>query len=150
MELWKVRKEYRRAAMSLRRRPRPLEPHLVQMEEQVLISLVLCDRYETEVSVLRLARRCARARLRRLRHWVENAGIFKSAPRPLARKADEPAADELARGLEQLGRESGYVRQVLDEVAHLERRFGETHERLLRVTATSVEGLQLLLGYLQG
>ena len=150
MELWKVRKEYRRAAMSLRRRPPPLEPHLVQMEEQVLISLVLCDRSETELSVLRLARRCARARLRRLRHWVENAGIFKSAQRPLARKADEAAADELARGLEELGRESSYVRQLLDEVAHLDRRFDEARERLVRLTATSAEGLLLLLSYLQG
>src|SRR3990167_7082296 len=106
MELWQVRKEYRQLAMRLRRRKEPLGFDLELVEERVLAALVLCDRFETELCVLRLARRCARARLRRVRNWVEGSGIFQSIPPTLARKDDEPAADDLVRALEKKGRET--------------------------------------------
>lgn len=134
MELWQVRKEYRLVAMKLRRGAEPLDAHLEHAEEQVLSALVLCDRFETEMCVLKLARRCARARLRRVRHWVECSGIFKLIRPSLARKEDESAADELLKVLEKKGRETNYLRQLLDELTHLERRLDETRERLARVT----------------
>ncbi len=149
MELWQVRKEYRQIAMRLRRRREPIDGHLEEVEEQVLSALVLCDRYETELCVLRLARRCARARLRRLRHWVESSGLFKSVPATLARRDDEPAADELVRTLEKKGRQTSYLRQILDELAHLDRRLDDTRERLVRVTAQGVRSLQLLFTHLR-
>ncbi len=149
MELWQVRKAYRQAAMRLRRCKEPLGGDLERVEEQVLSVLVLCDRYETELAVLKLARRCSRARLRRLRHWVECSGFLKLLPRPLARKDDEVAADELVRTLEKGGRETSYLRQLLDELMHLDRRLEETRERLGRLTAQGVRSVQLLFTHLR-
>ena len=149
MELWQVRKEYRQVAMRLRRRTEPLDGHLEHVEEQVLTALLLCDRYETELCVLKLAKRCARARLRRLRHWLESSAILKSMPHPLTRKEDEPAADELVRTLERKGRETNSLRQLLDELTHLDRRLADTRERLGRMTAQGVRSLQLLFTHLR-
>ncbi len=149
MELWQVRKEYRMVAMKLRRDKEPLDPHLEHVEEQVLTALVLCDRFETELCVLKLARRCARARLRRVRHWVECSGIFKSIPPALLRKEDEPAADELVVALNRKGRETNYLRQLLDELTHLDRRLLDTRERLERMTLHGVKSLQLLFVHLR-
>jgi DNA repair exonuclease SbcCD ATPase subunit len=148
MELWQVRKEYRQLAMRLRRRREPLDEHLEQIEEQVLSALASCDRYETEVAVLKLAMKCARGRLRRLRHWVECSGLLKSVPLSLARKDDEPAADDLVRTLQRKGRETSYLRQLLDELSHLERRLMESRERLSRMTTQGVRSLQLLFTHL--
>lgn len=149
MELWQVRKGYRQVAMRLRRRKEPLDPHLERVEEQMLSLMVMCDRYETELAVLKLARRCSRARLKRLRHWVECSGFLKLLPRPLARRDDVLAADELVRTLERTGRETSYLRQLLDELAHLDRRLEDTRERLVRLTAEGMRSLQLLFTHLR-
>ena len=149
MELWQVRKEYRQVAMKLRRAKEPIDAHLEHVEEQVLEALVLCDRFETELCVLKLARRCARARLKRVRRWVECSGIFKSIPPGLSRKEDEPAADELVKALERKGRETNYLRQLLEELAHLERRLQDTRDRLERLTVQGVKSLHLLFTHLR-
>jgi len=149
MELWQVRKEYRQVAMKLRRAKEPIDLHLEHVEEQVLSLLVLVDRLETELCVLKLARRCGRARLRRLRHWVESSGIFKSIPLSLTRKDDQPAADELIKALERKGLQTHYLRQLLDELAHLDRRLDETRERLTRMTVQVANSLQLLFTHLR-
>lgn len=144
MELWQVRKEYRLLAMRLRRRKGLVAPHVELAEEQVLSALVLCDRFEVELCVLKLARRCARARLKRLRRWVESSGLYRTMPRPLSRREDEPAADELAKGLEKKGIEPHYVRQLLAELIHLDRRLFESRERLERMTALGIAALEQL------
>ena len=110
MELWQVRREYGLLAMSLRRRKEPPDEHLELIEEQVLTTLILCDRCETEQGVLRLAKRCALARLRRVRRYVEKSGIHRTIPRPLMRRDDQSAAVELARALEKKGRDPGFLR----------------------------------------
>lgn len=144
MELWQVRKEYRLLAMRLRRRKGAVAAHVELAEEQVLSALVLCDRFEVELCVLKLARRCARARLRRLRRWVESSGLYRAMPRPLSRREDEPAADELARGLERKGIEPHYLRQLLAELSHLDRRLEDSRERLERMTEHGVRALERL------
>lgn len=149
MELWQVKKEYRQIAAGLRRRKQPIDVYLEQVEEQVLTTIALGDRYETELAVLKLARRCSRARLRRLRQWVEHSGIMRSVPRPLARKQDEAAADDLIRALERKGREASALRQLLVELAHLDRRLEDTRSRLEQMTTLSVQNLQLLFTHLR-
>lgn len=134
MELWKVRKAYRQLAFRLRTRRAPMDGSLENVEERVVVALVLCDRTETELCVLRLARRCAWARLKRMRKWVEHAGLMKDSPARLARKKDEDTLEDLERELARRGLESGHLRQVLDELAHLERRLTETRARLSRLT----------------
>ncbi|MDP1822164.1 MAG: hypothetical protein Q8L48_02950 [Archangium sp.] len=145
MELWQVRREYRLVAMSLRRRKEPPDVYLEGVEEQVLSALLLCDRFHTELGVLRLAKRCALARLKRVLRWVESAGLARSIPRALTRKDDAAAAAELARALERKGRDASHLRQLLDELAHLDRRLEEARARISRMTTLSEEGLQLLL-----
>lgn len=149
MELWQVRKQYRQVAMRLRRSKAPLDEHLERIEEQVLTALAQCDRYETELAVLRLALRCSRARLRRLRNWVECSGLLRALTFSLARKDDEPAADELVDVLEKKGRETNHLRQLLDELAHLQRRLVDTKDRLARMTAEGARSLELLFTHLR-
>lgn len=150
LELWQVRKQYRQVAMRLRRSKGPLDEHLERIEDQVLTALAQCDRYETELAVLRLALRCSRARLRRLRNWVECSGLLRAlSVTSLVRKDDEPAVDELACVLEKKGRETGHLRQLLDELAHLQRRLTETKDRLSRMTAEGTRSLQLLFTHLR-
>lgn len=149
MELWQVKKEYRQVAAALRRRKQPMDVDLEQIEEQVLTTVALCDRYETELAVLRLARRCARARLGRLRRWVERAGLMKSVPRPLARKQDEPAVEDLIRALERKGRQARPLRQLLDELTYLDGRLEETRGRLARTALQGASHLELLLTHLR-
>ena len=144
MELWQVRREYRLLAMRLRRRKGLVATHVELVEEQVLSALVRCDRFEVELCVLKLAKRCARARLRRLRRWVESSGLYRTMPRPLSRREDEPAADELAKGLERKGIEPHYLRQLLAELSHLDRRLEESRERLERTTELGVRALEQL------
>jgi hypothetical protein len=149
MELWQVRKQYRQVAMRLRRSKAPLDEHLERVEEQVITALAQCDRYETELAVLRLALRCSKARLRRMRNWLECSGLLRAMSPSLVRKDDEPAADELVVVLEKRGRETNYLRQLLDELAHLQRRLTETKERLGRMTQEGTKSLQLLFTHLR-
>lgn len=145
MELWQVWREYRLVAMSLRRRKAPPDVYLDEVEEQVLSALLLCDRFHTEVGVLRLAKRCGLARLKRVRRWVESAGLARTIPRALTRRDDAAAAEELMRALERKGRDASHLRQLLDELAHLDRRLEDARARIARMTALSEEALQLLL-----
>ena len=145
MELWQVKKGYRQLAFRLRSRRAPMSHDLELVEERVVVALALCDRTETELCVLRLARRCAYARLKRLRTWIENAGLMKDSPARLARKKDEDTLEDLERDLVRRGLESAYLRQALDEVAHLDRRMDETRARLARITSLAVTCLQLLI-----
>jgi hypothetical protein len=149
MELWQVRKVYRQVAFRLRSKRAPMNHDLERVEERVVVTLALCDRTETELCVLRLARRCAYARLKRLRTWVENAGLMKDSPARLARKKDEDTLEDLERDLLRRGLESAYLRQALDEVAHLDRRMEETRARLARIIALAATCLQLLLTHLK-
>lgn len=150
MELWQVRKRYRGMAFKLRRVKEPLGLDLERLEERALIALALSDRLETELSVLRLARRWARARLRRLRHWVERAGMMMLLPARLTRGHDWLAAEELLRILtKHEHRELAlYFRQLLDELAHLERRFEDTRGRLGRVVTLAAESVERLCAHL--
>lgn len=149
MELWQVRKEYRQLAFRLRTRRAPMDRYFENVEERVVVALALCDRTETELCVLRLARRCAHARMRRLRTWVENAGLMKDSPPRLARKKDEETLEELERDLARRGLESSYLRQALDELAHLERRLDDTRARLGRLTTLAGTCLQLLITHMK-
>lgn len=149
MELWQVRKGYRQLAFRLRSRRAPMNTELERVEERVVVALALCDRTETELCVLRLARRCAWARMKRLRTWVENAGLMKDSPTRLARKKDEDTLEDLERDLLRRGFDSAYVRQVLDEVAHLDRRMDETRARLARLVSLAATCLQLLITHAQ-
>ena len=144
MELWQVRKEYRLLAMRLRRRKGGVAAHVELAEEQVLSALVQCDRYEVELCVLKLAKKCARAHLRRMRRWVESAGLYRTMPRPLTRREDEVAADELAKGLERKGIEPHYLKQLLAELSHLDRRLADSKERLDRTLEQGVRSLAQL------
>jgi hypothetical protein len=145
MELWQVRKDYRALAVKLRQRREPADLYLQNLEERVLVALVLCDRFETEISVLRLAVRCGRARLKRLRRWVASAGLMKDTPLSMGRKTDEAALEEMERSLAQRCAESTFVRQALEEVSYLEHRLEDTRARLGRLSELSSTCFLLLL-----
>ena len=148
MELWQVRRDYRQVAVGLRKRREPMDLYLENLEERILVALALCDRFETEISVLRLAVRCGKARLRRLRRWVESAGLMKDTPLSLGRKTDAAALEEMERGLAQRCRESTFVRQALEEVAYLEHRLEDTRARLARLGELASDCFLLLLKHL--
>lgn len=150
MELWQVKKRYRQVAAKLKRRAVSIETGVQYLEAQVLLTLGLCDRAETELSVLRMARRCAKARLRRLRQWVENAALLKSSPlRLVVHKEDELAAEELERALVRSGANetAQLFRQLRHELAALDERMTEAKMRLNRTAALAAEKLNQLTSH---
>jgi hypothetical protein len=149
MELWHIKREYRRAASAMRRRA--VNPDIMGAELHVLALLATCDRTDTELSVLRLAKRCVRARLRRQRDLFENAVLVKSVPR-LLKSTDEWAAEELEQLLTQHQHPHAafQFRQVLDEMHLIEERQQELKQRLERLTTSAAEALARLNGLLKG
>lgn len=149
MELWHIKREYRRAASAMRRRA--VNADIMGAELQVLELLATCDRTDTELSVLRLAKRCVRARMRRQRELFENAALVKSIPR-LLKSTDEWAAEDLERVLmqHQHPQAASQFRQVLDEMNLIEERQEQLKQRLARVTERATEALARLNGLLKG
>lgn len=148
MELWRVRKEYRQLAVRLRRSlARVVTVDLA--EEHVLVMLGMGDRLETELSVLRHARRSARARLRRLRGWLEGAGVLKNLPPTLSRRPDELAIAELAYVLGERGfhEAAALISHLRRELLHLDGRIADTRERLQRLSDNSRELFERLRGH---
>lgn len=148
MELWRVRKEYRQLAVKLRKAPGEQSPAVNEAESFLLLVLCNGERLETELAVLRHARRSARARLRRLRVWLEGAGILKRhVTNALVRKVDELASHELhARLLERgFGELAAVLSHVLREVQHLDRRIEDTRVRLERLSDSSRQMYERLL-----
>ncbi len=150
MELWRVRKEYRQLAVRLRRSLAQVT--LVDLaEEHVLVMLGLGDRLETELSVLRSARRSARARLRRLRGWLESSGVLKHLPPSLSRRPDELAVAEFAHVLAERGfhEAAALVSHLRRELLHLDGRIDDTRERLQRLSDNSRELFERLRGHVR-
>ncbi len=149
MDLWRARKRYRQLGLRLRRSKTRSEA-LRRAEEQVIVALLLGDRLETERSVLRFARRCAQARLRRLRAWVEGAGLLAEASVPLVRRGDEAAVEDLRRVLGGLGAvdAAAAAHQLLVELSLLDARLADTQARINRVGVVAGQHLEQLLSYL--
>jgi hypothetical protein len=135
MDLWQVRKRYRSTAARLRRM-KNADPAVLAAEEQLLVTLLLGDRLETERSVFRYAVRSARARLRRLRGWLDAAVLAADMNTSLVRREDEPAVMELQRYMERTGATSAaqVIEQLRGELAHLEGRVRDISARLGRVS----------------
>lgn len=132
MDLWQVRKRYRQLGVRLRR----VEGNglLKQAEEEVVAALLLADRLETELAVLRFARKCAQGRLGRVRAWLEHTALLKDAPCTLFERPDEPELFLAKLGAQSL---AGVLGQLQLELRSLDRRARETRDRLLRLAESA-------------
>lgn len=151
MELWRVRKEYRQLAVKLRKAVGSQPVVVSGAEADVLLVLCNGERLETELAVLNHTRRSARARLRRMRVLLENAGVLKDhVTSALVRRSDTVAALELDAALTNRGcsEVATVLKQVRGELEHLERRIEEVAARLERLSSTSRVLLARLLGAL--
>jgi hypothetical protein len=145
MELWRLKKRYRALAVRLRRaKSRSLA--VLKAEELVLVALWLGDRVETELAVVRCAKRAARGRLRRLRVWLDNAGLLADAPLHLVRPDDLAALEHFDEHLTLLGatEATGALQQLRGELRHLEGRITDVGVRLERVAELVAQHLEHL------
>lgn len=128
MDLWQVRRRYRQLGARLRR----VEGNgpLKQAEEVVVASLLLADRLETELAVLRFARKCAQGRLGRVQAWLEHTALLKDAPRAVFNVAEEAELFLAKLGADSLAAALG---QLQLELRTLDHRVSELHARITRL-----------------
>ena len=150
MELWQVRKRFKALGLRLRKR-KGRAPALQQAEEQVLVALCLGERLETELSVLRFARRCTEARMRRLRLWFENTGLLAREGLPLIRRDDLGALTDFEAVLSARGASdaAAMARQSLAEVQSFDARIEDVRVRIARVGVVADQHLAHLERSLQ-
>ncbi|MFZ5440580.1 MAG: hypothetical protein ACOZQL_11265 [Myxococcota bacterium] len=128
MDLWQVRKRYRQLAARLRR----VEGNglLREAEQEVVESLLIADRLETELAVLRFTKKCALGRLGRVRAWLEHTSLLKEAPDSLFDAPDEPELFLSSLGAAGL---ASLLGQLQLELKVLEHRSRELQQRLTRL-----------------
>jgi hypothetical protein len=150
MELWQVRKRFKPLRSRVRRlRRRSLA--VQQAEEQVIVALCLGERLETELSVLHFTQRCAEARLKRMRLWLEGASMMMKSPSPLVAPEHREAVERLEVRLSAVGAHdaAATARQLLSELQSLTARLDDVRLRAGRVTQLALEHLEQLERSLQ-
>lgn len=150
MELWQVRKRFRALGLRLRKL-KGRAPALQHAEEQVLVALCLGERLETELSVLRFARRCTEARMRRLRLWLEGTGMLMREGLPLIRRDDLGALADFEALLASMGASdaAAMARQSLVELQSFDARIEDVRVRIARVGVVADQHLAHLERSLQ-
>ncbi len=146
MELWQVKRRYRLLAVRLRRL-KTTATEVLQAEEQVLVALLQGDRLETELAVLRMARRCTKARLRRMQVWLGGTVLLLHTPMPLVLGDEGEALDFYEAQLGRVGAAQAVhvAQQLRRELSHLDARQDEVKGRLQRLGSVAGHHLECLV-----